>query len=83
MHLPPLYSPASSLQPVPLAPGSHRARIALQAVFAEVAPYVCGSQWSCLRGRAAVRELDARLRRDVGVVGATPDGRLFGLEGLC
>lgn len=68
--------------PARLAPGWHKARNALPAMFAEVARYVGGRQRSGLHGRTALGELEERLRRDVGVVGAAPDGRLSGREGL-
>lgn len=87
MHLPPssLTDPAPGrCPPAPVAPAPswHQMRMALRAVFAEVALYVCGSQRSRLHGRAALRELDARLRRDVGLTGTGPGKHPGDVEGL-
>lgn len=82
MHLPlsSLHHPVFSRRPTAhLAPGWHRARIALQAAFAEVALYLCGRQRSRLHGHDALDELDMRLRRGVG---SAPNGRLNGFGGL-
>lgn len=68
--------------PMAPAPGWHQMRIALRAVFVEVALYVCGSERSRVHGRAALRELDARLRRDFGVAGTGPGKHPGDVEGL-
>lgn len=76
------HSAFSRRHPAALAPAWHRARIALRAAFAEVLLYACGSQRSRLHGRAALRELDARLRRDVGLTGTVQGKQPAGVEEL-
>lgn len=59
--------------PAPRTPAWGRARTGLREVLAEAALYACGSPRSRLHGRAALRELDARLRRDIGLSANAPD----------
>jgi hypothetical protein len=78
----PHHSAFGRRRPAALALAWHRARIALRAAFAEGLLYACGSQRSHLHGRAALRDLDARLRRDVGLTGTVPGKQPAGVEEL-
>ncbi len=45
-----------------------RARSAVWAALTEPVLYACGSSRSYFHGRTALAELDARLRRDIGII---------------
>lgn len=59
--------------PAPWISGWGWARDTARAALAETALYACGSRRSRLHARAALRELDARLRDDIGLAADVPD----------
>jgi hypothetical protein len=59
--------------PTPWISGWRWARDAARAALVETARYACGSPRARLHARAALRELDARLRDDIGLAADVPD----------